>query len=113
MDQDVETETRLINFESKDPKESDDKLIGDNVAPYFALSRDEYREQQDRDAVNACFETECFWNDVCLTVQQLTVHQPLALPPDPKSVEEALAGPERLEWIKAILSCPRPKPARR
>jgi hypothetical protein len=38
------------------------------VAPYFALSRDEYREQQDRDAVNACFETECFWNDVCLTV---------------------------------------------
>ncbi len=38
MDQDVETETRLINFESKDPEESDDKLIGDNVAPYF-LSR--------------------------------------------------------------------------
>jgi hypothetical protein len=32
------------------------------------------------------------------------VHQPLALPPDPKSVEEALAGPERLEWIKAIIA---------
>jgi hypothetical protein len=104
MDQDVKTETRLINFESEDHEEPDDKFIGDNVAPYFALSRDEYREQQDRDAVNACFETKCFWNDVCLTAQQLTVHQPLALPPDPKSVEEALAGPERPEWIEAIIA---------
>jgi hypothetical protein len=61
------------------------------------LSQEEYQELVERDKANANAVMECFIND-----SVLVVHSPLALPPDLKSYEKAVAGWDGAEWRDAV-----------
>jgi len=98
LDQHVQAPEDLIEFESADTEIRQGKLVGDSTAPYFALTPDEYLEQQERDKHYAYFAIEYFRNDLV----NLVVHPPIMLPPDPKNLEDALSLPDREEWIQAI-----------
>jgi hypothetical protein len=118
----------LLQFEP-DIETVDGKLVGDEVAPYFALTPEEYQDQADRDEDeineiraesgdsaayfgltseqyeelvrrdqnNANAVLECYFNDFALSV-----HAPLALPPDPISYEAAVGGWDGAEWRAAV-----------
>ena len=104
-----------VEFMSPDTEVTDGKLIGDETAPYFPLAPDEYlkqkeqdqyfaltpeefEEQREQDEHAAYFTLENFFNDlVCLTV-----HAPIALPPDPKNLDAALAQADGPLWDLAV-----------
>ncbi len=48
-------------------------------------SQDEYCEQIEREMHNAYYAQECAINEI----MAMTVHEPIALPKDPKDVDEA------------------------
>eukprot|EP01034_Spumella_vulgaris_P047276 gene47276-biopygen5902 len=54
--------------------------------------------QKELDADHAFFALERWANEVIC----LNVHAPLSLPPDPKSCEEAVSGPEGTKWVAAM-----------
>jgi hypothetical protein len=122
-----ENRVDLLEFSDPDVEIKDGTLVGDEIASYFGLTPDEYQAQQDldeeiqtqawtggspaqdlqlspeyeelveRDKANANAVMECFINDFALVV-----HSPLALPPDPKSYEEAAAEWDGAEWREAV-----------
>eukprot|EP01034_Spumella_vulgaris_P047254 gene47254-biopygen4416 len=77
----------FIEFDNPDLEaDADGNLIGDNVAPYFALDPVEYEMQKQLDEDHAHFALDRWSIDaICLNV-----HMPIALPPDPKSCDEAV-----------------------
>eukprot|EP01034_Spumella_vulgaris_P047502 gene47502-biopygen35191 len=89
----------FIEFDNPDLEADDDgNLIGDNVAPYFALDPVEYEMQKQLDEDHAHFALDRWSNDaICLNV-----HMPIALPPDPKSCDEAVNGPHGPQWVEAL-----------
>eukprot|EP01034_Spumella_vulgaris_P047204 gene47204-biopygen426 len=85
-----EENEHFIEFDNPDLEaDADGNLIGDNVAPYFALDPVEYEMQKQLDEDHAHFALDRWSIDaICLNV-----HMPIALPPDPKSCDEAVNGP--------------------
>ena len=116
---DTQYRERMIDFVDFEPDlhiNEDKTVVGDSVAPYFPLTPDEYIEEskrmprsvfspsleelslsQDQDQHHALFSLENFYNDFA----SLSVHPPIALPPDPKDLTAALLQEDGELWREA------------
>ncbi len=90
-DEPIIDEPESVSEESEDNNAETPQNTTDDDYPYFPSFEDAYASVSELTL------------DTWLSEMAVKVHGAVALPPNPKSVKEALAGPERELWIKAIL----------